>query len=281
MDQLSLVFFTVLAQVAVGTFIALGLFELLAKPDSKTLNKSFIAVWSVLGVAALASMTHLSQPLRMFNVLIGVGHGSPLSLEIVALTLFGGAGVAFTGMRQFNIAPALQKIVLVAAMVLGVVFVKAIASVYTLATVPTWDSGWTTFQFMMTAAIAGPVGAAALMRLESGDLCVIQVAADKALATTGCMLLAVAVAGYAGYLFWLGQLTLSANTFMMADYHLALVMARIALLMAGVLVWAVAAMRGSNRNVATAASAFAMVVAAELLGRVFFYDVMISAGAGM
>ncbi|MET4710040.1 DmsC/YnfH family molybdoenzyme membrane anchor subunit [Endozoicomonas lisbonensis] len=74
MDQLSLVFFTVLAQVAVGIFIALGLFELLAKPDARTLNKSFIAVWGVLGIAALASMTHLAQPLRMFNVLIGVGH---------------------------------------------------------------------------------------------------------------------------------------------------------------------------------------------------------------
>ena len=281
MDQLSLVFFTVLAQVAVGIFISLGLFDLLAKPDTKALNKSYIAVWGILAIAALASMTHLGQPLRMFNVLAGVGHSSPLSLEIVALTLFGGAGVAFTAMRLFNVARALQKPVLVLAMILGVVLIKAIASVYTLATVPTWNSGWTAFQFMMTAAVAGPLGAATLLRLESGALGNIQAAGDKALATTGCILLTTTVAGYVGYLFWLGQLPLSTNLFMGADYHLNLLVARVALLVAGLLIWVASAMRGFNRNMTVAGCSLVMVVSAELLGRIFFYDVMISAGSGM
>ena len=47
MDQLSLVFFTVLAQSAVGIFIALGLVELLGRPNSKTMNTSFIVVWAI------------------------------------------------------------------------------------------------------------------------------------------------------------------------------------------------------------------------------------------
>ena len=226
-------------------------------------------------------MTHLGQPLRMLNVLTGVSHSSPLSLEIVALTLFGAAGVAFTGMRLFNIAPAVQKLVLVIAMVLGVLLVRAIANVYTLETVPTWNSGWTTFQFMITAAAVGPVGAAALLRWESARLGSLQVYADKALATTGCMTLTLAVTGYAGYLFWLGQLTLSTNLFTMMDYHLTLVTARIALLMIGMLVWAATAMRGSNKNVATAGVCFLLVTGSELAGRIFFYDVMIRAGAGM
>ena len=284
MDQLSLVFFTVLAQTAVGMFVALGLFDLLGKPDAKSLNKPLLVVWGIMAVGALASVTHLAQPLRMFNVLMGVSHGSALSLEIVALALFGGAGVAFTGMRLFNIAPfggMIQKIVLLVAMALGVALIKAIANVYTLETVPTWNSGWTTFQFMMTAALAGPVGAAALLRWETKTIGSLQVSADKALATTGCMMLTVAIAGYAGYLFWLGQLSLTVNPFTLFDYHLNLVVARVALLMVGLLIWAITAMRGANKNTGAAAMAFALVVVSELLGRVFFYDMMISASTGM
>ena len=281
MDQLSLVFFTVLAQVAVGMFIALGLFDLAGKPSSKTLNKSMVMVWGILAIAALASMTHLGQPQRMFNVLTGVTHGSPLSLEIVALSLFGGTGVVYTGLRLLNIAPALRRLVLIIAMILGVILIKAIANVYTLPTIPTWDTGWTTFQFMMTAAVAGPVGAALLLRLEGNTLGQAQLFADKALALTGAVLMTIAVAGWAGYLVWLGQLPLPVNPFTIVGYQADLVLARTALLMAGLLIWIVSALIGSNRSVSANLLAFGLVVTSELLGRVFFYDMMISAGTGM
>ena len=184
-------------------------------------------------------------------------------------------------MRLFNIAPGAQKIVLLAAMMLGVALIKAIANVYTLETVPTWNSGWTTFQFMMTAAVAGPVGAAALLRWEAGTIGSLQVSADKALATTACMMLTVTLAGYAGYLFWLGQLPLSVNPFTLFDYHQTLVVTRVALLMMGVLIWAITAMRGANKNILTTTLAVVLVIISELLGRSFFYDMMISAGTGM
>ncbi|MGI9276342.1 MAG: dimethyl sulfoxide reductase anchor subunit family protein [Endozoicomonas sp.] len=280
MDQLSLVFFTVLAQSAVGIFIALGLVELLGKPSGRALNQSFISVWIIMAIGALASVTHLGQPLRMFNVLSGAAH-SPLSMEIISMMLFGGAGVAFTAMRLFRVAPGLQKPLLVVAMILGGWLIVSIANVYTLETVPTWNSSWTCFQFLMTAAVVGPVGAATLLRAEGNQLGSLQVSADKALATSACMLLTIAVAAYAGYLFWLGQLTLSANPFTMMGYHPQLVIGRVALLMAGILVWAVGAMRGSNKSMAPAAAGFLMVMVAELAGRVFFYDIFLSASAGM
>ena len=278
MDQLSLVFFTVLAQSAVGIFIALGLVDLMGRPAGRALNQSFITVWIIMAIGALASVTHLGQPLRMFNVLSGAAH-SPLSMEIISMMLFGGAGVAFTAMRMFRLAPGLQKPLLVVAMILGGWFVMSIAKVYTLATVPTWNSGWTTFQFLMTAAVVGPVGAATLLRAEGNQMGSLQVSADKALATTACMILTAAVAGYAGYLFWLGQLSLTTNPFAMMAYHPQLVMGRVALLMAGILIWAIGAMRGSNKNVAPAAAGFLMVLVAELTGRIFFYDVFLSGPA--
>lgn len=58
-------------------------------------------------------------------------------------------------------------------------------------------------------------------------------------------------------------------------------MAGVALLMTGMLIWATTAMRGSNKNIVVAAVAFIMIVINELPGRIFFYDIMISAGADM
>ncbi|GAL04058.1 anaerobic dimethyl sulfoxide reductase chain C [Photobacterium aphoticum] len=118
MSQLSLVFFTVLAQSAVGMFIALGLIELFFKPNNKAMTRSFMAVFVLLGVGAIASVTHLGQPFRMFNVMFGLAHGSALSLEIVGLSLFGGAAVAYTGMRLLDIMPAIRKVLLPVSMAL-------------------------------------------------------------------------------------------------------------------------------------------------------------------
>ncbi|OED42987.1 dimethyl sulfoxide reductase [Endozoicomonas sp. (ex Bugula neritina AB1)] len=285
MSQLSLVFFTVLAQSAVGMFIALGLVEMLGKPSDssaeKAMNKAFISVWVILGVAALASITHLGQPLRMFNVIFGLEHMSALSLEIVGLSLFGGVGVTFTGLKLFNLMPAIRKLLLPIAMILGVVFILLIANVYTLETVPTWNTDWTCFQFIMTAAVVGPISAATVLRLFSGKLGKVQSMADKALATCGWLALVVAMTGYAGYLFWLGQLDITGNPFTMEDYHLNLVMVRSALLMAGMMFWVVSALRGNNSNSTIALIGMLMVLAGELTSRVFFYDIYISASAGM
>lgn len=281
MSQLSLVIFTVLAQAAVGIFIALGMIELMARPERKAMTKSFIASFILLGIGAVASTTHLSQPLRMFNVLLGVQHGSALSLEIVALSLFGGAGAAYMGMRLFNLLEGLQKLVLMAAMVLGVVLILAIANVYTLETVPVWDSIWTPFQFLMTAAVAGPLGAATLLRVQSKELGSVQALADKALATVGTLTVIVASVGYVGYLFWLGQLDVAANPFTVAAYPFNLPMLRMGLLLTGILSWSMFAARGSNKCSHMTTTAFVMVMASELLGRAFFYDAFISASAGM
>ncbi|MET4693941.1 dimethyl sulfoxide reductase anchor subunit family protein [Endozoicomonas lisbonensis] len=280
MSQLSLVFFTVLAQSAVGLFISLGLVEMLARPNEQVMTRSFMAVFVLLAIGAIASVTHLSQPLRMFNVMFGVAHASPLSLEIVALSLFGGAGVVYTAMRLFGIAPGLQKLVLPVAMVLGIVLILAIAKVYTLATVPTWNSNWTTFQFLMTAAVVGPLAAAALLRFQSVDLGAVQVLADKALATTVLMTMAISLVGYVGYLFWLGQLPVAVNPLAMLSYGQMLAMVRMVLLVGGVLMFAVSAMRGGSCGY-QAATSFVMVLVSEFMGRAFFYDIYLSAGSGM
>ncbi|OED50980.1 dimethyl sulfoxide reductase, partial [Endozoicomonas sp. (ex Bugula neritina AB1)] len=241
----------------------------------------FIATLFLLGIGAIASITHLGQPLRMFNVLMGIEHASPLTLEIIALSLFGGTAALFTALRLFGIQQGLQRMLLIVGMLLGVVFVFAIANVYTLNTVVSWNSAWTPFQFFMTVALVGPLGAATLLRLlkalESNE----QLQADQMLSVISGVGLIAAVMGYAGYLVWLGQLDVSVNPFEVAVYAFNLPVARVCLLLAGILSWLVFSRRSAGSSYRLPAICLVMVLTSELMGRAFFYDVYISAGAGM
>ena len=282
MHELSLVFFTVLAQCAVGIFLVLGCLQFASfgqRDRLQLLSRLQIASLVILGVAGLAAGTHLGQPLRAFNVIFGLEHLSPLSVEILTTSLFGGAAFTFIAATLLNILPALHRLVLLGAMALGVALLLAIANVYTLATVPTWNTDWTVFQFVMPAVVLGVMGAAVLVRSQSDRMGLFARHADKALSTIGLIALAVIATGFVLYLFWLGQLSTAIDPFMVKDYHHSLLAARFALLFLGVSLWIVPAMRGSNTCVRLPAVGFVLVLASELMGRIFFYDLhMFSTG---
>ncbi|WP_232312914.1 hypothetical protein [Enterovibrio coralii] len=107
-----------------------------------------------------------------------------------------------------------------------------------------------------------------------------QSCADRTLAMGALVTMAVSLAGFAGYVVWLGQLDAYANPFAIAHGD-TFTVARIGLMVAGVVLFASQALRGNNKNAGVAISAFLMVVLAELSGRAFFYDAFISASAGM
>ena len=281
MSQLSLVFFTVLAQSAVGFFIALGFVQLLARPHEKAMNWAFLSTFVLLGLGAIASITHLGHPLRMFNVAFGLAHLSPLSLEIVGLSLFGGAAATYTGMRLFNILAHLQQLVLLAAMVLGVVFILLIAQVYTLATVPTWNSGWTSFQFLMTAGVIGPMAAVTALRWQQnavGEQYTKVI--TNGLSVANIMMMVIAITGYVGYLFWLASLEAHSNPLTMVDGAATVAMVRVFLMMATILTVAIGTIRGSKSKIIPSV-AVVLLLLTEIVGRAFFYDIYMSAGAGM
>lgn len=274
MHELSLVFFTVLAQATVGLFLVLACL-LMANSDAKrqqVLNQLLMVVLVLLGISGAAAMTHLGQPLRAMNVIFGLEHLSALSVEIMTTSLFGGAVFTYVAMSHFGILPKLQKLVLAGAMGLGVLLLLAIANVYTLATVPAWNSGWTIFQFVMTAFVVGIPAAALMLRSQSAKLGTFQKNTDRALGTLGFITLGLVLVGYPLYLFWLGQVDLPVNPLGLFDYHGSLMLARLGLLFAGLGVWVIAATRGSNSAVGLAAVSTVLVLTAELCGRIFFYD---------
>ena len=238
----------------------------------QVLNRLLPAVIILLGISAVAAVTHLGQPLRAVNVIFGLEHLSPLSIEIITTSLFGGAAFTYLLMVHFGLLKPLQKLVLAGAMALGLALLWAIANVYTLDTVPTWNSGWTTFQFVMTAFVVGIPAAALLLRMQAGNLGVFQKNADRALATVGFIALGLVMVGYPLYLFWLGQMDLALNPLALQDYHGGLMLARLALLYAGLGIWVIGATRGNNTATGLAAVSTVMVLIAELCGRIFFYD---------
>ncbi|MEZ9653092.1 dimethyl sulfoxide reductase anchor subunit family protein [Vibrio splendidus] len=280
MSQLSLVFFTVLAQSAVGMFIALGLVEIVFKSNKQAMTRSLIAVIVLLGVGAIASVTHLGQPFRMFNVAFGLAHGSALSLEIVALSLFGGSAVVYIAMRLFDLKPTMQKMMLPVAMVLGVVFVLAISNVYTLPTVPTWYSSFTPFQFLMTASVVGPVAAAAALSLQTDTGNNTAQRINKALYIALAIMVLIALSGYAGYLVWLSQLETPVNPFDLVNNAPSLIAMRVCLLVGGLVMSSIAFLSSRPRAPWLVIS-FVMIFCAELTGRIFFYDVYLRASTGM
>ncbi|MEZ9298617.1 dimethyl sulfoxide reductase anchor subunit family protein [Vibrio splendidus] len=280
MSQLSLVFFTVLAQSAVGMFIALGLVEIVFKSNKQAMTRSLIAVIVLLGVGAIASVTHLGQPFRMFNVAFGLAHGSALSLEIVALSLFGGSAVVYIAMRLFDLKPTMQKMALPVAMILGVVFMLAIANVYTLPTVPTWYSSFTPFQFLMTASVVGPVAAAAALSLQTDTGNNTAQRINKALYIALAIMVLIALSGYAGYLVCLSQLETPVNPFDLVNNAPSLIATRVCLLIGGLVMSSIAFLSSRPRAPWLVIS-FVMIFCAELTGRIFFYDVYLRASTGM
>ncbi|MFR4120497.1 MAG: dimethyl sulfoxide reductase anchor subunit family protein [Bilophila wadsworthia] len=122
----SLVIFTLLGQAAAGMLI-LSFF-------SRTADTSRAKAWAaciLLGVGALASLEHLSDPTVSFYTITNVGT-SWLSREILFVGLFG-AGLLLWLITLNAWARRLAAI-------LGLAFVYVMSRVYTIPTVPFWNS---------------------------------------------------------------------------------------------------------------------------------------------
>ena len=137
----SLVIFTLLGQAAAGMLI-LSFF-------SRTADTSRAKAWAaciLLGMGALASLEHLSDPTVSFYTITNVGT-SWLSREILFVGLFG-AGLLLWLITLNAWARRLAAI-------LGLAFVYVMSRVYTIPTVPFWNSLFTYWLFLATSLLLG------------------------------------------------------------------------------------------------------------------------------
>lgn len=272
-----LIFFTVFAQTAVGAFIVMGLITLFGKADAhvKTaITRNMFFIWVFMGLGFMASTMHLGSPMRAINALNQIGT-SWLSREILFGSMFFGLGGLYWLLSVINKgSESIRKGLMVAAMVIGVVFMVAMTNVYIIDTVPTWDTPFTGQSFTLTAVICGVMLSLILMRgakLECPRLGKVTAIVASVAAVTMAMVTMSMVADLPNI-----------HSAIVAASELVPNMAeiqnlRFVLVFVGLAAW-MWAMRSESRSMPIAVIGFAMVLVAELIGRSVFFGLHMTAG---
>ena len=251
MHELPLVFFTVFTQSAVGAFILLLIGGTLGQVDRQRMAVGLFSAMCLFGVGVLLGIFHVGQPLRALNMLLRVGH-SPMSNEIVLSAVFATlGGLGALGLLLNRGAASLCKGLVWLAAAVGVVFIFAIPQIYQLPTVVTWRTSYTTVMMVLTPMIGGGI-LAGLFGLRLGLLVSV-----LAILVSFCL--------RPGYILTRmdadGVLTAAQSSWFTAQVVL------LAVGIVGVLAWV-----RLKTNVAVLATTSLVVIAAELVGRIAFYN---------
>ncbi len=176
-DERPLVLFTVLAQMAVGAFITLGLYEFWAGVGSAF---PILAVMMAMGGALLLSLWHLGRPQRAYRALAN-WRTSWLSREILSAGAFF-AGTALSGLLHWlypsrylelvgeSFGPVflpLHSPVFFLTALAGLALLVSMVGIYRLRAAPVWDHWRTPVSFFATCLLLGPLLAAALLYMDS------------------------------------------------------------------------------------------------------------------
>lgn len=312
--DLSMVVFTVLAQMSVGAFVVLGVVQLLARVKGgrsaedvdRLTDPALYAVGVTLALGFIASAFHLGTPMNAVNVLRALDT-SWLSREIAFGLGFAVLGFAFAVLqyRKWG-SPQLRQAVAALTALLGIGLVASMSMIYaSLDAVPAWHTWATPVQFAITTLLLGSlaVGSAFMLTLlwregrpepeDAGDAATETVTAgDLAIVMTtlkGVVVAAIVLLGAAFvviplYLSTLGQGG-AAATESAAVFSGTMFVLRLALVFGGAGLLGVFVLRLSGTDAprtqplaVVATMAFAFVLAGEFLGRSLFYESMIRVG---
>lgn len=272
-----LMFFTVIGQSVAGAFIIMGCAILSGKLSAEMNRKvhySMFGLWVLMGIGFLLSMMHMGTPLRAFNSLLRLGHSS-LSNEIASGSIFFALGGIYWLLAVFNKMPAaLGKLWIALVMVLAALFITAISRVYQIDTVPTWHNGYTTFNFVLTAFIGGPILAALLMRIAGFNLnCV----SALPLLSVIAIVISAIVATSQGFELGSIQTSVQKAVDLVPNYGTLMGIKLVALVL-GLSCWIAPLLRKNNPSVALLALGFILVFVGEFIGRGVFYGLHMTVG---
>lgn len=272
-----LMFFTIIGQSVAGAFIIMGCAILSGKLSAEMNRKvhySMFGLWALMGIGFLLSMMHMGTPLRAFNSLLRLGHSS-LSNEIASGSIFFALGGIYWLLAVLNKMPAaLGKLWVTLVMILAALFITAISRVYQIDTVPTWYNSYTTFNFVLTAFICGPILAALLMRIAGFNLnCV------SALPLLSVIAIVVSAIVATSQGFELGSIQTSVQKAVdLVPNYGALMGIKLVALVLGLSCWIAPLLHKNNPSVALLALGFILVFAGEFIGRGVFYGLHMTVG---
>ncbi|HCG5955814.1 TPA: dimethyl sulfoxide reductase anchor subunit [Vibrio parahaemolyticus] len=276
--EYSLIFFTVLAQTAVGGYLLVSARALAMGFDEAKINSykvPMFALWAIMGLGFLFSITHLGSPLRAFNSFSQLG-SAWLSNEV----FFGAAFFAVGGLQWLlsvlnKGGAAVQKILMIGAMVLGCIFMYSMVNVYMINTVPTWFNIYTPLSFVMTMVVGG---------LLLSQLVIVSAKDSRFTVDRNIVMLAV-VAVAISLVVTVGKMNLVSevqNSIIKASELVdglgGYLSVQVALLLAGLLIWVLPMINKSSVNPVNLTVALVLILASELIGRGLFYSLHMTVG---
>ena len=291
----ALIAFTILSQMTVGSFIVLGVVHFyatrrkgMAEADRMS-DRALVALIPVLGLAMLASLFHLGNPLNAPRAVTNFAT-SWLSREILATVIFGVLAVLFAALQWFKVGSfAVRNVIAWVAAAVGLVMVYSMAHIYMVRTQPAWNTIATPISFFATTLLLGALAMGAAFvanyaieqRKNPGcdEQCERMREALRGIAIVSIVLLGVefvVLPLYLGYLAIAGSAASASANILVNTYGvvfiLRLVLAFIGAGIFGVFLYQNAAKAGAEKTMATLAySAFVIVLVAEVMGRFLFY----------
>ncbi|MEZ8603137.1 dimethyl sulfoxide reductase anchor subunit family protein [Vibrio splendidus] len=274
----SLIFFTVLAQTAVGGYLLIGARALVLGHDEEKLNSykvPMFILWALMGLGFMFSTTHLGSPLRAFNAFNQLG-SAWLSNEV----FFGAAFFAVGGLQWLlsvvkKGGVAIQKALMVGAMVLGVIFMYAMINVYMINTVPTWDNIYTPLSFIMTMVVGGLLLSQFVIVFANDS----RFTVDRNITMLAVIAVAISLIVTVGKLNLIGDIQTSvAKASELVDGLGSYVILQVALLMASLLIWILPMLNKAKVNPVNLGLALVLFLASELIGRGLFYSLHMTSG---
>ncbi|MEZ9005929.1 dimethyl sulfoxide reductase anchor subunit family protein [Vibrio splendidus] len=274
----SLIFFTVLAQTAVGGYLLIGARALVLGHDEEKLNSykvPMFILWALMGLGFMFSTTHLGSPLRAFNAFNQLG-SAWLSNEV----FFGAAFFAVGGLQWLlsvlkKGGVAIQKALMVGAMVLGVIFMYAMINVYMINTVPTWDNIYTPLSFIMTMVVGGLLLSQFVIVFANDS----RFTVDRNITMLAVIAVAISLLVTVGKLNLIGDIqTSAAKASELVDGLGNYVILQVALLMASLLIWILPMLNKAKVNPVNLSLALVLFLASELIGRGLFYSLHMTSG---
>lgn len=274
----SLIFFTVLAQTAVGGYLLIGARALVLSHDKEKLNSykvPMFILWALMGLGFMFSTTHLGSPLRAFNAFNQLG-SAWLSNEV----FFGAAFFAVGGLQWLLSVVkkgglAIQKVLMVGAMVLGVIFMYAMINVYMINTVPTWDNIYTPLSFIMTMVVGGLLLSQFVIVFANDS----RFTVDRNITMLAVIAVAISLLVTVGKLNLIGDIQTSvAKASELVDGLGSYVILQVALLMASLLIWILPMLNKAKVNPVNLGLALVLFLASELIGRGLFYSLHMTSG---
>jgi anaerobic dimethyl sulfoxide reductase subunit C (anchor subunit) len=295
-QEWALIVFTILAQMAVGSFLVLGVVHFFARRQAgeaaadRLSDRALLGIGPVLVLAMIASLFHLGTPLNAPRAVANIAT-SWLSREVLFSVLFVVVGGVFALMQWRKMASATVRfVVAVVAAIIGLALLVSMSQVYMLDTQPAWNSWVTPLSFFTTAALLGlfAVGASYVVNYNwvrasdascAEEQCILLRAALRGIAVAAIVFLGVELVTVPIYLAGLANQGPAAveTARLLTDDYLALLVLRLAFLFlgAGVLgffLYQNAASPGREQIMGRLAyGAFILVLVASVVGRFLFY----------